>query len=92
MKLGLMILRATVGGAFLAHGTQKLFGWFDGPVLEGLRKGFEQMGLRPGKRNALIAGLGGGRRCAADDGLPHAEQPAERRFTPAAEGTPAPAA
>jgi putative oxidoreductase len=63
MKLGLTILRAAVGGAFFAHGAQKLFGWFGGPGLEGMGKGFEQMGLRPGKRNAMIAGAseaGGG--------------------------------
>jgi putative oxidoreductase len=63
MKLGFTILRAAVGGVFFAHGAQKLFGWFGGPGLEGMGKGFEQMGLRPGKRNAAIAGaseLGGG--------------------------------
>jgi putative oxidoreductase len=63
MKVGFTILRAAVGGVFFAHGAQKLFGWFGGPGLEGMGKGFEQMGLRPGKRNAAIAGaseLGGG--------------------------------
>jgi putative oxidoreductase len=63
MKLGLTLLRAAVGGAFLAHGAQKLFGWFGGPGLERMSTGLEQMGLRPGKRNAIIAGAseaGGG--------------------------------
>ena len=63
MKLGLTILRTVVGGAFFAHGAQKLFGWFGGPGLEGMGKGFDQLGLRPGKRNAAIAGaseMGGG--------------------------------
>jgi putative oxidoreductase len=63
MKLGVTILRAVVGGTFIAHGVQKLFGWFGGPGLEGMATGLEQMGLRPGKRNALIAGTaetGGG--------------------------------
>jgi putative oxidoreductase len=63
MKLGLTILRAALGGVFIAHGTQKLFGWFGGPGLDGMGKGLDQMGLRPGKRNALIAGAsetGGG--------------------------------
>jgi putative oxidoreductase len=63
MKLGLTILRAVVGGTFFAHGAQKLFGWFGGPGLEGMGKGFEQMGMRPGRRNAMIAGVaeaGGG--------------------------------
>jgi putative oxidoreductase len=63
MRLGITILRGAIGGAFIAHGAQKLFGWFSGPGLEGTAQGFEQMGMRPGKRNALIAGaseLGGG--------------------------------
>jgi putative oxidoreductase len=63
MRLGLTLLRAAVGGAFFAHGTQKLFGWFGGPGLQGMSKGFEQLGLRPGKRSALVAGgaeAGGG--------------------------------
>jgi putative oxidoreductase len=63
MKLGVTALRAVVGAVFFAHGTQKLFGWFGGPGLDNLAKGFDSMGLRPGRRNALIAGAaetGGG--------------------------------
>src|SRR5215204_1908201 len=63
MRLGLTALRVVVGGAFAAHGAQKLFGWFGGPGPDALGQGFEQMGIRPGKRNAVIAGaseLGGG--------------------------------
>jgi len=63
MKLGLTALRATVGAVFFAHGAQKLFGWFGGPGLDGAAKGFDALGLRPGRRNALIAGaseVGGG--------------------------------
>jgi len=63
MKLGITILRAAVGGTFVAHGVQKLFGWFGGPGLQGMGQGLEQMGLRPGKRHAVIAGAaetGGG--------------------------------
>ena len=63
MKLGLTILRWIVGGLFVAHGTQKLFGWFDGNGLEATAKGFESMGLRPGRRHATAAGVseaGGG--------------------------------
>jgi putative oxidoreductase len=68
MTLGLTALRAAVGGAFFAHGAQKLFGWFGGPGLDGMGQGFEQMGIKPGRRNALIAGaseLGGGAMLAA---------------------------
>jgi putative oxidoreductase len=63
MKLGVTVLRAVVGGAFFAHGAQKLFGWFGGHGLEGTGEAFDQMGLKPGRRTALIAGAsetGGG--------------------------------
>jgi putative oxidoreductase len=63
MKIGRLLLRLTVGGFFIGHGTQKLFGWFGGHGLEATGGFFEQLGLRPGKRHATAAGLaeaGGG--------------------------------
>ena len=30
MKIGHLLLRLAVGGFFIGHGTQKLFGWFGG--------------------------------------------------------------
>jgi putative oxidoreductase len=63
MKLGITAMRAAVGAVFFAHGAQKLFGWFGGGGLEGTAKGFDSMGLKPGKRTALVAGVseaGGG--------------------------------
>lgn len=63
MKIGRMILRAVVGGYFIGHGTQKLFGWFGGYGPEGTGQFFESLGLRPGKRHAIAAGAaeaGGG--------------------------------
>jgi putative oxidoreductase len=63
MKIGRVILRLIVGGLFFGHGTQKLFGWFGGYGLEGTGNFFEGLGMRPGRRNALAAGLaeaGGG--------------------------------
>ncbi|MGH2874222.1 MAG: DoxX family protein, partial [Solirubrobacteraceae bacterium] len=57
------MLRTAIGGFFVGHGTQKLFGWFGGNGLEATGKAFESMGMRPGRRNALAAGLaetGGG--------------------------------
>jgi len=63
MKLGITVLRVAVGGAFFAHGAQKLFGWFGGHGLEATGGAFDSMGLKPGKRNAVIAGAseaGGG--------------------------------
>ncbi len=57
MKLGRLILRIVVGGYFFGHGTQKLFGWFGGHGLDGTGQFFESLGLRPGKRHALLSGL-----------------------------------
>jgi putative oxidoreductase len=56
MGLGTMAVRGVVGPLFVGHGTQKLFGWFDGHGLDATAGGFESMGLRPGKRHALAAG------------------------------------
>jgi len=63
MRLGITILRAVVGGVFMFHGTQKLFGWFGGHGPEATGQFFEQVGIKPGKRAALAAGAaeaGGG--------------------------------
>jgi putative oxidoreductase len=46
-----------VGLTFAAHGAQKLFGSFGGPGLTGTARFFEQLGLRPGKLSALLAGV-----------------------------------
>ena len=55
---GLLVLRVGVGGVLIAHGTQKLFGWFGGHGLEGTAGAFESMGFTPGRPSALAAGLG----------------------------------
>jgi putative oxidoreductase len=63
MRIGRLLLRVVVGGFFVGHGTQKLFGWFDGNGLDATAQGFEGLGLRPGKANAIAAGAaeaGGG--------------------------------
>jgi putative oxidoreductase len=63
MKLARLLLRVTVGGLFVGHGTQKLFGWFGGHGLQATADAFEQLGMRPGRRNAIAAGAaeaGGG--------------------------------
>jgi putative oxidoreductase len=57
MELGLLALRVVVGLFFIGHGAQKLFGAFGGHGLEGTGGFFESMGLRPGRRNAMLAGL-----------------------------------
>jgi putative oxidoreductase len=50
-------LRWIVGPLFVGHGTQKLFGWFGGHGIEATGGAFESMGLRPGKRHAVAAGV-----------------------------------
>jgi putative oxidoreductase len=68
MKIGRLLLRLSVGGFFFGHGTQKLFGWFGGNGLQATAEGFEAIGLRPGKANAIAAGAaeaGGGALLAA---------------------------
>ncbi len=72
-EFGRLLLRVSVGGFFIGHGTQKLFGWFGGHGLDGTGAFFEQLGMRPGKRNALAAGLaeaGGGAALAAGAATP----------------------
>ena len=51
-----LILRFTIGGFFIGHGLQKLFGWFGGHGLDATGAMFDQIGMRPGKRNAVLAG------------------------------------
>lgn len=63
MHVARLAARTIVGGLFVGHGSQKLFGWAGGPGLAATAAGFEQMGLRPGRRNAIVAGaseFGGG--------------------------------
>lgn len=57
--IGRLLLRGTVGGFFIGHGTQKLFGAFGGHGLNGTAQYFENaLGMRPGKVHATAAGLG----------------------------------
>jgi len=60
---GKLVLRLTIGGYFFGHGMQKLAGWFGGGGPDGTGEHFEQIGLQPGRENALLAGAaeaGGG--------------------------------
>ncbi|CAM5569963.1 DoxX family protein [Streptomyces abikoensis] len=56
-SLGVLLLRMMLGIIMIAHGTQKLFGWFDGPGLDGTAKGFESWGYPAPKVMAVVAGL-----------------------------------
>ena len=51
-----LVLRIPVGIIFIAHGAQKLFGWFGGYGLEGTGQWMESIGLAPGFIMALLAG------------------------------------
>jgi len=49
-------LRAGAGVIFMAHGAQKLFGWFGGYGLEGTAGWMASIGLEPGLLMAAMAG------------------------------------
>ena len=55
--LGLLLIRLVIGLSFMAHGAQKLFGWFGGYGLKGTGGWFESIGMKPGVTMALLAGL-----------------------------------
>ena len=56
MDLVLFVLRIVVGLFFAGHGAQKLFGAFGGHGLAGTAGFFDSIGMKPGRRNAIIAG------------------------------------
>jgi putative oxidoreductase len=55
--IALLVLRLVLGGVFVAHGAQKLFGSFGGPGIEGTAGFHEQLGIKPAKPMAVLAGL-----------------------------------
>jgi putative oxidoreductase len=57
MDIGRVLARATIGGLFIGHGTQKLFGWFDGPGIQGTTGAMDKLGMHPPRENALAAGV-----------------------------------
>ena len=56
MSVGRLAARALIGGLFVGHGTQKLFGWFAGPGRAGTEGMMESLQMRPAKVHALAAG------------------------------------
>lgn len=57
MQVGRLAARAVIGGLFIGHGTQKLFGWFGGPGIEGTEQMMGALEMHPPKANAYAAGL-----------------------------------
>jgi putative oxidoreductase len=57
ISLGLLVLRVVLGLTVAAHGAQKVFGWFEGPRIQGFAAGLEKMGIRPSWHFAVLAGL-----------------------------------
>ncbi len=53
---GPLALRIPAGIIFVAHGAQKLFGWFGGYGLDGTGQWMASIGLNPGYLMALLAG------------------------------------
>ena len=51
-----LALRLPLGIVFIAHGAQKLIGWFGGYGLEGTGQWMASIGLHPGYAMALLAG------------------------------------
>ena len=54
---GLLVLRLVLSVIMAFHGTQKLFGWWDGGGLDRAEAFFASQGFRPPRLMALIAGL-----------------------------------
>jgi putative oxidoreductase len=53
---GISLLRVVTGLTFMAHGSQKLFGWFGGYGLAGVAQWMESIGITPGYLMATLAG------------------------------------
>jgi putative oxidoreductase len=56
MDFAIVVLRLVVGLLFVGHGTQKLFGWFGGPGLDGTEGMMGKLGYRPARAHAVMAG------------------------------------
>lgn len=56
MSIARTAARVTIGALFVGHGTQKLFGWFDGPGLDGFSGVMEKLDMLPARQNAQAAG------------------------------------
>ncbi|MBW4716589.1 DoxX family protein [Saccharothrix obliqua] len=55
--LGLLVLRVALGGVFLGHGAQKVFGVFGGPGIDGFAAELEALGYRSAGVFAWVVGI-----------------------------------
>lgn len=73
MSVGRLAARALIGGLFIGHGSQKVFGWFGGPGRAGAEAMMESIDMRPGRLHVTAAGIteiGAGTMLAAGLGTP----------------------
>ena len=57
MRVGVLAARTAIGALFIGHGTQKLFGSFGGPGLEGTTEMMKAIKMEPARPNAIAAGV-----------------------------------
>jgi putative oxidoreductase len=55
--LGLLIMRVVLGGIFAAHGAQKVFGWWNGPGLDGFANNVGDLGFNQTDVLAAVIGF-----------------------------------
>jgi putative oxidoreductase len=55
LSAGLLVARLALGVYMVAHGAQKLLGWFGGHGVAGTAGFFEQLGFRPGRLFVITA-------------------------------------
>jgi putative oxidoreductase len=54
--IGRLLARAVIGGLFVGHGTQKLFGWFGGPGRDRTEQMMEKLEMHPPRAQAILSG------------------------------------
>src|ERR1700736_2533629 len=63
IDLGLLVMRVVLGLTFMAHGSQKLFGWFGGSGIKGITDMLRKLGVAhpvPLAWMAALSEFGGG--------------------------------